>query len=333
MRRAIVRVLVVVAVLVTVLTVATVAGNDFRLTTAEVSIPGPQGTLAGVVAQPEEGGARGLVVMIHGDGPVEATQDGLYTPWFEAAADAGFATLSWSKPGVGGSQGSWLEQSMADRAAEVEAVLDWARTQPDLPAGPVVLWAASQGGWVFPRVVADRPEVAAVVAVGTAVDWRRQGRFHLLAGLADRGADAAQTAREVAESDRVLALLERVAPYDEYARSTTDPMPADRWGFVLRNFRADATPELHAVAERGVPVHLMVGSHDRNVDVAETERVYRAALGDLLSVATFDAPHTLARPVVEDVAAVGVLTAVVRPRALLAPGVLDDYREWLRDVG
>ncbi len=325
----------VLTVLAVGLGVVTVAGNDFRFTRREVTFGGPQGSLVGVLTEPRGGDARGLVVMVHGDGPVEATQGGLYSPWFEAAADAGFATLSWSKPGVGRSAGDWLDQSMADRAAEVDAALDWAHAQDDVPTGTVVLWAASQGGWVFPRVVADRDDVAGVVAVGTAVDWLRQGRFHLLAGLDDQGADDDERARAVAESDRVRDLLERGASYDEYATTTpeADRMTRDRWGFVLRNVHADATEGLRAMAPRGVPVHLMAGEHDRNVDVAETERVYRDLLGDHVTVSTFDAVHSLARPVVEDVDVVGAVTAVVRPRALLAPGVLDDYRSALASMG
>ena len=101
------------------LTGVALVGNSFRFDQRAVTIPGPEGDLAGVLTLPPEGAARGLVVMVHGDGPVEATQGGLYSPWFEGAADAGFATLSWSKPGVGGSEGDWLGQTMDDRAEEV----------------------------------------------------------------------------------------------------------------------------------------------------------------------------------------------------------------------
>ena len=78
----------VLTVLAVGLGVVTVAGNDFRFTRREVTFGGPQGSLVGVLTEPRGGDARGLVVMVHGDGPVEATQDGLYSPWFEAAADA-----------------------------------------------------------------------------------------------------------------------------------------------------------------------------------------------------------------------------------------------------
>jgi uncharacterized protein len=309
----------------------TLIGNSFRFTQESVTIPGPDGDLAGVLTLPNDGTARGLVVMVHGDGPVEATQGGLYFPWFEGAADAGFASLSWSKPGIGGSHGDWLAQSMDDRAAEVSAVLDWVQRSDDVPTGTIVLWGASQAGWVFPKVTRTREDIDGVVAVGTAINWLRQGRFNLLADLEHDGADAQERDRAVVESDQLRALLVRAAPYEEYLKSTTstEPMSEERWGFVLRNFRADATDDLIASAARDIPVHLMTGTHDRNVDVAETERTYRSVFGPLLTVAHIDGAHSLARTVMEDNDAVGLVTGILWPRALLAPGTIDDYSTFL----
>ncbi|MBI9113590.1 alpha/beta hydrolase [Sanguibacter sp. YZGR15] len=313
----------------------TVVGNSFRFTQETITIPGPDGDLVGVLTLPDDGHARGIVVMVHGDGPVDATMDGLYAPWFEGAADAGLGTLSWSKPGVGGSHGDWLSQSMDDRAAEVSAVLDWALGDDEVPTDTVVLWGASQAGWVLPEVTRSRSDIDGVVAVGPAISWLRQGRFNLLAELEHDGADAQERAGAIEESDRTRALLARHASYEEYLASTTsdDPMTEDRWGFVQRNVGSDATDDLRASASREIPVLLMVGSHDRNVDVEETEDTYRSILGSSLTVTHLDGTHSLARPVMEDHDAVGLLTAVVRPRALLAPGTIDDYTAFLIGIG
>ncbi|WP_231956885.1 MULTISPECIES: S9 family peptidase [unclassified Actinoplanes] len=308
------------------------AGNDFRIDVRRLSVPGPAGALDAVLTTPAGGVPRGLVVMIHGDGPVEATHDGLYQPWFEAAADAGFATLSWSKPGVGRSAGDWLAQSMAGRADEASRVIDWARGRPDVPHGPVVLWGASQAGWVVPRIVAVRDDISAVVLAGPAVNWLRQGRYNLLAELSHDGAGDAERDRALAVSDRTRQLLDEGATYRTYRARSGDPEPMDeaRWGFVARNYTSDATADLRAMAGRHVPVLLMLGEHDRNVDVAETAATYRSILGDrYVAVAMFDAVHSLARPVVAESDAAGLVIAVFRPRALLAPGVLDTYRDRL----
>ncbi len=311
-----------------------VAGNSFRFTQQAVTIPGPEGDLAGVLTVPPEGAARGLVVMVHGDGPVDATQGGLYAPWFEGAADAGFATLSWSKPGIGGSAGNWLTQSMDDRAAEVSSVLDWAEHNDTLPTDTVVLWGASQAGWVLPKVTQARDDIDGVVAVGTAINWLQQGRFNLLAELERDDASTQEREYATTESDRTRELLERGASHEEYLASTTstEPMTADRWSFVMKNFAADATDDLIASASREIPVHLMVGTHDHNVDVAETESTYRSVFGPLLSVTRVDGAHSLARTVMEDNDAVGLVTGIFWPRALLAPGTIDDYTTFLHHV-
>lgn len=312
----------------------TLAGNSYRFDQESVTISGPAGDLAGVLTRPGAGEARGLVVMVHGDGPVDATRDGLYAPWFEGAADAGFATLSWSKPGIASSAGDWLAQSMDDRAAEVSAAIDWAEQSADVPTDTIVLWGASQAGWVLPKVTRDRDDIDGVVAVGTAINWLHQGRFNLLAELDHAGATTQERAAAIAESDESRELLERGASYEEYLASGpgTDPMTRERWRFVTRNVDSDATADLEAAAPHQIPVHLMVGTHDRNVDVAETEETYRSILGSSLTVTRVNGAHSLARPVMEDSQLIGFITGVVWPRALLAPGVVDEYTDFLAGI-
>lgn len=323
------------AVLILAAVGVVVVGNDFRFDQTAVRIPTASGELDAVLTTPRGADARGLVIMVHGDAAVDATQGGLYSPWFEGAADAGYATLSWSKPGVGASTGDWLEQTMDDRAEEVSVAIDWALEQPDLPTDSLVLWGASQAGWVLPKVVAERDDIDAVVAVGTAINWLSQGRYNLRAELDHAGATDAEQAQAVAESDRIRQLLERGADYEEYLAVTTEesPMTSERWAFVARNFGADATLDLQAAAAANIPVLLMAGERDRNVDMRETATVYEQMFGANLTVERFDAVHSLARPVVDDNEFVGTVVGIFWPRALLAPGVVDAYTAFLRGVG
>ncbi|MGW9206683.1 alpha/beta hydrolase family protein [Embleya sp. NPDC055664] len=92
----------------------------------------------------------------------------------EAYARAGYATLSWNKPGVAGSPGNWLDQSMEDRARETEAAIAWSRSRPDVDHARVGLWGAGQAGWVLPKVAARTPDVEFVIAVSPAINWLRQ---------------------------------------------------------------------------------------------------------------------------------------------------------------
>lgn len=308
-------------------------GNTFALRLEDASIPHDGGHLDGVLAWPESvDGPVGVVVFVHGDGAVDATSDGFYQPIWESLAEAGYASLSWSKPGVGGSSGDWLDQSLADRATEVEAAMDWVAAQPGIDADRIGLWGASQAGWVVPAVAAER-DVAFAILVSPAISWIRQGRYNLLAELDEERATADERARALAVSDDTRRLLDEGADHARYRAETLDldPMDEARWGFVSRSYLADATSDLSAMGDAQVPTLLLLAEDDLNVDVDETEAVYRDLLGASLEVRRFpDARHTLARTAVEDHTVWGTLVAVLAPREVFAPGYLDAQRDFLR---
>ncbi|MEF2527374.1 MULTISPECIES: alpha/beta hydrolase family protein [Streptomyces] len=289
-------------------------------------------TLHGVLALPEQGkGPFPLVVFVHGDGPVDATHDTFYRPLWESFARAGYASLSWNKPGVGGAPGDWLGQTMDDRAREAADAVAWARQRPEVDADRVGLWGASQAGWVLPRIAALDGRIRFAIAVSPAVNWLRQGRYNLLAELHRDGASDAEVAAALRRRETGLELLARGAPYEEYVRAVGDPqgMTAGRWRFAAMNHTADATADLPAL--RGMPVLLVLGGRDLNVDTAETEAAYRRLLpAPPLRVARYPgASHGLVPYEVEASPARLTLTALFAPRALFADGYLADQRRFL----
>jgi dienelactone hydrolase len=311
--------------------------HSYAMDEQRVSIRHGGHTLTGVLASPKDGRKRhGLVVYVHGDGPVDATHDDGYQPLWEANAKAGYASLSWDKPGVDGAPGNWLDQSMDDRADEAAAAIDWARARPDIDGDRIGLWGASQAGWVLPKVAARTP-VNFVIAVSPAINWLRQGRYNLLAELRADGASASRTKAAIARSDTIRRLLERHATFEEYVRTMggdADGMTADRWGFISKNHTADATRDLGAL--RGVPVLLTLAGHDINVDTADTERVYRTVLeaSGALTVKRYpDAAHSLLKQSIEQSDLKTTLTALFSPRSLFADGFLGDQRQFLKDLG
>ncbi|MCX5409837.1 alpha/beta hydrolase [Streptomyces sp. NBC_00335] len=328
--------------LVTVLVVAAGLGgvvlwqNSYAMDEQRVSIRHGGHTLNGVLATPKDGRKRhGLVVYVHGDGPVDATHDDGYRPMWEANAKAGYASLSWDKPGVAGAPGNWLGQSMDDRAEETAAAIAWARGRPDIDGDRIGLWGVSQAGWVLPKVAAKTP-VSFVIAVSPAINWLQQGRYNLLAELRADGASAARTDAAIAKSDTTRRLLERHATFEEYIEAMdgdADGITADRWGFISKNYTADATQDLRAL--RGVPVLLALAGQDINVDVADTERVYRevlAAGGALTAKRYPDATHSLIKRSIEQSDLKITLTALFAPRSLFADGFLDGQRQFLKDL-
>ncbi|MGU3650869.1 alpha/beta hydrolase family protein [Mycolicibacterium sp. A43C] len=347
--------LAVSALLVTFLVLATggwtAYANSYGFTEQRVRIPVTQAIAAGgSVADAHTGGyldatlttprnspgRHGLVVFVHGDGPANASRDDGYKPVWEAFSKAGFATLSWDKAGVGAAPGDWLKQSLADRGAEVSAALDWAHSRNGIDASRMGIWAISQGGWVAPAIAAHRPDVRFLVLVGVAVNWLRQGEFNLRAEMRAANESGEQQRAALQRRARNVALFERGASYQDYLEAEVDtvPMSRERYDFVMRNFRADATADISSI---GVPTLLLLGGADRNVDVVETARVYAALVpAGLLTEHTFPgATHSLTRDSIEyrpddiDV----IARAVVAPRSIYTPGYLELLTEFARAHG
>ncbi|MFD3541635.1 alpha/beta hydrolase family protein [Streptomyces sp. NPDC058662] len=315
------------------LTAVVLRQHSYDIHEERVTVPAAGRHLPGVLATPvgRGPGPFPLVVLVHGDGEVDATHEGFYRPYWEAFARAGYASLSLDKPA------DWLGQSMDDRARETLDALTWAaRTRPEVDPDRIGLWGASQAGWVLPKVVARAPApgVRFVIAVGTAVNWERQGEYHLRSELRAAGAGADRTAAALRTREATLALLRRGATYEEYRASPgADPeLTRERWSFISRNHTADASGDLRAMPP--VPVLLISGADDLNVDGAETEAVHRALLAPgTLTVRRYPgATHALLRTSVERSPWRLTLTAVFAPRSLFPPGLLADQRRFLEGL-
>ncbi|MEV0255699.1 CocE/NonD family hydrolase [Streptomyces sp. NPDC050732] len=309
--------------------------NTYALREERVAVRHDGRLLDGVLARPQRGeGPFGLVVFVHGDGPVDATHDTFYRPLWESFAKAGYASLSLSKPGVGASEGNWLDQSMDDRADETLAAIAWARGRPDIDGRRVGLWGASQAGWVLPKVAARDRALRFVIAVSPAVDWQRQGRYNLLAELRADGAGRDETRTALRRRETTLRLLRQGATFAQYraAVADTDGMTADRWRFIAKNYRSNASEDLRAM--RGTPTLLVLAGHDVNVDVADTETAYRRILPSAsLTVEHYpDATHSLVDHAVENSEARLTLTAVFAPRRLYADGFLARQRRFVEQL-
>ncbi|HGE6738256.1 TPA: alpha/beta hydrolase family protein [Serratia marcescens] len=129
--------------------------NDFRFVTEPVAVSAGGNRLTGTLVLPEHAPFKpGVVVFVHGDGPANASRDEGYYGIWEAMAQQGYAVLSFDKPGVGGSGGNWLHQTMADRARETADIIDWVRRDGRFDARCVGLWGGvgdAGGGAFAPR--------------------------------------------------------------------------------------------------------------------------------------------------------------------------------------
>jgi len=322
-------ILTLIAIPITIIIVQ----NDYNLAEEQVRIPFDGVELEAILALPPDAEVPvGLVIFIHGDGPVNASQDGFYRPMWESFAEAGYASLSWNKQGVDGAAGNWLDQDMADRAREVNAAIDWAQQRPDIDSSRMGMWGASQAGWVMPKVAVSNPTLCFMIAVSPAINWLEQGRYNTLAELAEQGATQEQVDGDIGNSDHVRKLLREKASYETYQRAflgDPDLMSKQRWRFVLKNYSADATEDLERTRIRTL---LILAGDDNNVDVNQTLATYRKSLDANLEVIEFpDAVHSLLRKSISDSAVKTYFTALFNPRGLFPPDFLTDQQDFLRE--
>lgn len=274
MKKKLIGIVIGVGVFVILCIVIILYQNAFRMTVNSVQIQTSKGILKGSLVLPENSKDKvGLVVFIHGDGPADASYNDQYKPLWEKLAKQGYASLSWSKPGIGGSDGNWLLQSMDDRAQEANEVIEWAKKLPKIDDKKIGLWGASQAGWVIPKIVKLNKNIAFNILVAPAINWIDQGKYNTLKELEREGATKDTIKIKEKEFDKELELLKRDASYKEYVDivETKKSVSEDRWTFIKKNYKADATEDLRNFYS---PVKLFLGGKDINVDSENTKEVY-----------------------------------------------------------
>ncbi len=219
-----------------------------------------------------------VMLLVHGDGPQDRYSGGGYLPLIKVFLESGIAVYSWDKPGVGDSQGDWLDHSMSDRADLAKAAFLQLKTLPDLSLSSFGFLGFSQAGWVLPHLAQENEPTDFLVLVGGAVDWQRQGQYYTRQRLAADGASAeaikSELDRQASQNEQYLG---PEAAYADYvaAQDTTTPMPEDRFHFVKKNWRLNSTETLKT-AEK--PMFIIHGSDDLNVDPDYNSQTYRQIL-------------------------------------------------------
>lgn len=265
-----------------VLTLSNVADFDPPdVTQREISFPQGGHVLHGTLYDVATDGP--IALLVHGDGAQDRSSDGGYLPLINALTDAGISVFSWDKPGVGASTGNWLDQSMQDRAAETVAALAALRSLPGAEGRVLGLIGFSQAGWVLPRVPGLTDDASFLVLIGAAVSWQEQGAYYSTRRLEAEGRSAAMIAEvlQVQQAKNLISFAHAASYAGYLALEAEAGTPDDavmsqaRFGFVQRNFTEDVRGLLPGLA---LPVLVLSGAHDLNVDGPQTVTVYSAAL-------------------------------------------------------
>lgn len=234
----------------------------------------------------------GLVLV---DGSGDGTCDG-WLGWAERLAALGAVVLTHDKPGCGGSPGSWIEQSLDDRADESLAALAVLRRHPSV-TGRAGFLGVSQGGWVSLLAASRRtdPVDFVVSLAGPGVGPAAQDRYRIAVALAEAGIDSAEALAWLDERNRRLATgepVERVLADQELRRDRPWYAITTRWfdepsalAYVARLLPfepADVLPKVPC------PVLALHGGADPLVPAAASVTAYAAGLrGDGHGIAVF----------------------------------------------
>ncbi|MBA3925917.1 alpha/beta hydrolase family protein [Listeria rustica] len=291
--------------------------NSYNMKESTKIIHATSTPLNAFIAKPNHGTKQqGLVVFVHGDGPMDATQDGGYKPLMEKFAESGYTSISWDKPGIGKSQGNWLNQSMDDRATEVNDVITWAKQHPNINTDKIVLWGSSQAGWVIPKVMASgEHKFALTILASPAINWIEQGQFNTQQELQNEGKTAQQIKTTTKKDQEILTLLNNNSSYSAYQKIAPkeNPMTKDRWQFVQKNYLSDATADLKKIT---TPVLLLLAEKDRNVDIQDTKQVYTQTIPKklLTTVTIKNTQHAMLNPQIANSKWLTTLTAIMAPK-------------------
>ncbi|MCG7535587.1 alpha/beta hydrolase [Pseudoalteromonas sp. OOF1S-7] len=272
-----------------------------------------------------------IVLLVHGDGAMDHSAHGYFDPIITTLTDKGYATMSWSKPGIGNSSGDWLAQTMLQRAEEVRSAIRYLR-QNGYPDNPIGLLGFSQASWVLAEL-GNEPELKFAALVGGAANWREQSQYMMWLRLIEEEkihADDTGIWQEINELTTLEYQLFK-AGFDAYRGSDlhlhpfmAEPLEDEaRFNFVRANIDSDVS---RGFAHIQFPVLALFGDSDMRVDVEHSQQVFASTVG---------AADTLEQKVISN-ASHSLLKTDLPMRAALylsaddfAPGALDTLVQWL----
>lgn len=215
---------------------------------------------------------NGLIILVHGDGPISYDADGYYDPIINFLNDKGYAVLSWSKPGVNGSTGDWLKHSMRDRQNLLKQIIADSKKRYQLSNKNIGLLGFSQATWVAPAVASQISDLKFMVGVSFPASWEEQSFYRTT--LAPRYQGELGDDKALQDHRRDFALLRKKLDYQSYLSKlgpADQAISPERYEFVLKNIDVDSRVDFKSLK---VPTLLIYGKDDKNINVAKNYREF-----------------------------------------------------------
>ncbi len=304
------------------------------MTSEDVRIPYGDLVLAGTLHRPATESSEPLpaLVMLQGSGPEDRESWGYFAPIRAAFLAAGLAVLSWDRPGVGESGGSWTDQTFFDRADEAESALRFLRARVDIDATRTGIWGHSQGGWIGPLVASRDSEVAfLIVNSGPGVNVHAQNLYGIEHRLREQGANDHEIDDALTFMDLINEAAKAGVSFVEVNETTLQPaegtpsgtyfgvISPELWRFLCLNSQHMFEP-FDALSRISCPTLALFGEKDDLVPVAQSVEIFDRAF------ARPDAPPLTIRvfPTADHRIGVG-------DDGAFAGGYLEMMSDWLRE--
>jgi uncharacterized protein len=125
--------------------------------------------VVGDLRLPEGNAPFPVVIFVHGSGPADRTQFGMYLPIMERMLRLGYAVFSWDKPGYGESTGQINEGRVYHQRAQILLdAIEVMRKHPDIDPQRIGMWGDSQGGYVMPLALSQTKDIAFMICISCA---------------------------------------------------------------------------------------------------------------------------------------------------------------------
>ena len=229
------------------------------------------------------------VIVVAGSGAQTRTSSPTYNTVREAFGDAGFAVLSWDKPGSGESTGEFTEgNGLRERAAILHDGLQFLATDPHIDPHRIGFWGVSQAGWVMPLALEAGANAAFMISVsGGAEDSIEQMAYQISEQLACNGVPREQA--ELAEQwgpqaakgetyalyTEAMEVLLTVPGMDQFIG--TEMATEDDWQPWPPEIDAYFDP-ITVLETTTIPVLAVFGELDKNIDPIQGADAYQRAL-------------------------------------------------------
>jgi hypothetical protein len=233
-----------------------------------------------------------VVVLVHGDGPIDRNGGGFYRPITERFLRAGYAVFAWDKPGTGESMGELDPRHVfSERATILVDAINVLNQHPSVISAQIGVWGLSQAGYVIARAATMTDGISFMILVGTpgvhSIDQTtylikkqvladgcsqkeatRIGSIYKEAKIASKYEAYRDNHRAL---QRVPALAELGILDEELSEQEWQPIPRDGQSF------SSPTEVFERVT---VPVLVFFGDKDTQVDPFQGRDAYMAALSN-----------------------------------------------------